>query len=309
MLPSRLLSVSLATFTVIACRTSAPSPAPQTVVERGTVKVAGFEVPYVTEGSGRPCVVYALLGYHLRAFSAAFKNQFRCTFAQARFAIPGTTATAPYRIDTAVEELEAVRATLGLGRFVLVGHSVQSVVALAYAKRYPQHASHVIAIGSTPEISPRYFQLEEEGWQAKASADRKAARQRRTAALTEDALAKLSPSEAIVATVLADGPKRWWDATYDERPLLSHDQFDPALIGSLFTNEYRLLADGEVFDVPVLLAEGRLDWDFGGEAIWASYRGRFRDLTIEIFEKSGHVPQLEEAQAFDARVAAWLVSR
>lgn len=305
----RVLSASLVALALVACRTSGSSPAPSAAAERGAVKLPGFEVPYVTAGSGRPCLVYALLGYHLRAFSPAFKTQLRCTFVQARFAIPGTPATAPYTIDTAVEELEAVRASLGLERFVLVGHSVQSLVALAYAKKYPQHATHVIAIGSVPELTPRYFQLEEEGWQAKASADRKAAWQRRRAALTDAALAKLSPSDAIVATTLADGPKRWWDAGYDEGPLLSHDRFDPALVGSLFASEYRLLGEGEVYRTPVLLAEGRLDWDYGGEAIWASYRGRFRDLTIEIFERSGHVPQLEEAQAFDARVAAWLAAR
>jgi proline iminopeptidase len=295
------------------CRTAAPADRAGTSRPKpsvsGTVMVGGVAVPYVTEGDGRPCVVYSLLEYHRRVFSDRFKGSMRCTFVQGRIAIPEAPTEPPFTIDAAVADLEAVRSALGLTGFVLVGHSVQSVVALAYAKRYPQHVIGVIAVGSVPEISPRLAELEEAGWAAKATPERKAKAAAKKAALTEDAMSKLSPGEQFVAMIVADGPKRWFDADFDERPLATLDRFNAALIMQLFGTEYRLLGEGERYATPVLLAEGRLDWDFGGEALWAPYRDRFRDLTLRVFERSGHVPQLEEAAQFDAAVEAWLVQR
>lgn len=298
------------------CRTGAPAGAVDAAssparsapeVESGAVKVDAFEVPYVTEGTGRPCIAYSLLPYNPRAFSARFKSQLRCTFVETRFAISSAPVdtSAPFGVDAAVEDLEAVRKALGMSRFVLVGHSILGTVALAYALRHPEHVSHVISIASVPEVSPALFKLIEEHWEREATAERKALYAKNWSRLGGDALAKMSGTEAFVATVLADGPKRWYDPAHDEAPLLAGVTINAPVLQQLFGQPYALFkGPSSLIQPPVLLVIGRSD--FGLAAAWEPYRARFRDLTFEIFEQSGHVPQVEEAALFDARVGEWL---
>jgi len=65
----------------------------------------------------------------------------------------------------------------------------------------------------------------------------------------------------------------------------------------------------ERFDIPVFLALGRCDYLVAPYATWDAYRGSFRDLTVRVFEKSGHTPQLEESALFGAELLQWLQSR
>jgi len=49
-----------------------------------------------------------------------------------------------YTVANMVEDLEAVRSALGLGKVSLLGHSFGGVLAQAYAFRYPQHLSSLV---------------------------------------------------------------------------------------------------------------------------------------------------------------------
>ncbi len=301
---------AVASVALAGCRADAPVAPPAAASERGTVRLAGFEVPYVVEGQGRPCMVYALLEYHRRAFSDRFKRELRCAFVQARFAIPGAPAdpARPFTVDAAVEDLEAVRAALGMTRFVLVGHSIQGTVALAYALRHPEHVTHVVSIGPVPELSPALEKVAQEEWEREASTERKAIHERNRAALSPKALAKMSPAQAVVADIAADAAKRWHDPRFDERPLLSRDEFNVPVTAQLFGAEYHLFRGDARVKPPVLLAVGRFDFAAPLEA-WTPHRPRFQDLTLAVFDRSGHTPQVEEAELFDARLLAWLSSR
>lgn len=66
----------------------------------------------------------------------------------------GRSARGPqetYTLDNNVEDLEALRQHLGLGQIVVLGLSYGGMVALAYAARYPQHVSHLIAGVTVPD--------------------------------------------------------------------------------------------------------------------------------------------------------------
>ncbi len=53
-----------------------------------------------------------------------------------------------WRIERFVEELEAIRTTLGTERWHVVGHSWGSAIALEYAARYPQHVASMVLGGT-----------------------------------------------------------------------------------------------------------------------------------------------------------------
>ncbi len=56
----------------------------------------------------------------------------------------------------------------------------------------------------------------------------------------------------------------------------------------------------------MFLALGRYDFLVGPPSLWDTVSRRFKDLTIRVFEKSGHVPQFEEPELFDRELLAWM---
>ncbi len=275
----------------------------------GSIPMPGWSATFVTEGTGLPCIVPCLRHYHARAFSERFKDALRCTFLDVRFSAPEARVTpgAPYTLAAAVDDLEAARKAMGLSRFVLVGHSIQGSMALAYALRYPEHVSHVIAIGALPELSPAQATLTEAYWERNASPARKASYA--TAQRAFAAAAPTLPPDALAsAMVRADAAKRWFDPAYDEGPLMAGAPVNMEVIGELFGQPFTLFDGGARVEPPVFLALGRHDYA-APPTSWDGHRDRFRDLTVSVFERSGHTPQVEEATAFDTRVLDWLWSR
>jgi proline iminopeptidase len=64
--------------------------------------------------------------------------------------------TSKYTVEGMVEDIEAVRVALGLGKISLLGHSCGGVLAEAYALKYQQHLSHLIlnsTFASTREMN------------------------------------------------------------------------------------------------------------------------------------------------------------
>jgi len=55
-----------------------------------------------------------------------------------------------YTVENMVEDVEAVRQALGLGKMSLLGHSYGGVLAQAYALKYQQHLSHLILNSTFP---------------------------------------------------------------------------------------------------------------------------------------------------------------
>jgi len=58
-----------------------------------------------------------------------------------------------YTVENMVEDVEAVRKALGLGKINLLGHSFGGVLAQAYALKYQQNLSHLILCSTFPSTS------------------------------------------------------------------------------------------------------------------------------------------------------------
>lgn len=63
---------------------------------------------------------------------------------------------ANWTVQRFVDELETVRATLGVDQWHVVGHSWGSAIALEYAVRYPQHVASTV-LGGTFISTPRWI--------------------------------------------------------------------------------------------------------------------------------------------------------
>lgn len=75
--------------------------------------------------------------------------------------------------------------------------------------------------------------------------------------------------------------------------------------GTLF-KEIDITKGLEHFDRPVFLALGRYDFIVAPPDSWNPLRSQFKDLSICLFEKSGHSPFYEESELFDHKLLQWL---
>ena len=51
-----------------------------------------------------------------------------------------------YSLATLVEDVEALRRTLGADKIAVIGHSFGGILALEYSAKYPDHVSHLIVV-------------------------------------------------------------------------------------------------------------------------------------------------------------------
>lgn len=62
----------------------------------------------------------------------------------------------------------------------------------------------------------------------------------------------------------------------------------------------------EKVHVPIFLALGRFDYIVAPPSSWDPLRSNFHNLTVRVFGKSGHTPQFEEPENYDATLLSGL---
>ncbi len=93
-----------------------------------------------------------IVGESLSGYRVIYLDQRGC----GRSAPLGVDDLSAFTVDAMVDDLEAVRDFLGLDRFVPMGHGFGAVLALEYARRFPQHTLMVVALNPWvhfPELS------------------------------------------------------------------------------------------------------------------------------------------------------------
>lgn len=280
-------------------------------VESGTIAAGEFNLSYRIEGQGTPTIVIGSSVYYPRTFSENLRSHLRMAFVDHRgfVASPGPVDNSAYALDTILDDVERLRQELGLGRVAVIGHSGHALMALEYGKRYPQHVSHVIMIGIAPDLGPESTRAMEQYWEDFASEERKALWDERRAARPDNELAQLPADQAFIQGYIRDAPKIWYDANFDCSPLWEGVTANLDMInyvwGTVFA-EIDITEGLDEFDVPVFLALGRYDFLVAPAPSWELVTPMFKDLTMRVFEESGHTPQYEEAELFDSELLAWM---
>jgi proline iminopeptidase len=219
---------------------------------------------------------------------------------------PGSPVDATaFTEDKLLDDIERARQQLGLGRIVIIGHSIHSVMALEYAKKYPDSVSHVVMIGS-PALNAENERLMDQNWEELASPERKAAMEENRRRFPDEELAQLPPGQRFLRTYLRNGPRTWFDPHFDASPLWEGVEANDVSMQVPFFRDVDITQGLDTFDRPVFLALGRYDFLVAPPSAWASITPRFRDLTTRVFERSGHWPHYEEPEVFDSELLGWL---
>lgn len=165
-----LLLAPLVVFLPAAVQAGAASPAAVHAMEEGWVDAGGVLQYYKMVGRGPPLVVLhggpgASHEYFL-PWLLPLARAHRLVFLDQRGSGKSQKLDDPrgYTIEAMVEDLEAARKALKLGRIDLLGHSFGGVLAQAYALRYQQHLKHLVlasTFASTKALNAVFVKMKE----------------------------------------------------------------------------------------------------------------------------------------------------
>jgi proline iminopeptidase len=226
--------------------------------------------------------------------------------------MPSEPSEKSFELGTILVDVEYARNELGLGDVVVVGHSGHALMALEYAKKYPDHASHVVMIGCSPTLdSPEMVAERNRYWEESVDPVRKKVFEENLARTPDKAIESLPFSKGFIKAMIRNGPGLWFDPRYDSTWIWEGAEPNEIVqkIWSKDLASIDIAVGLENFAKPVLLALGRYDFSGGPPSTWDALRAKFHDLTVRVFERSAHTPQLEEAELFDSELIDWLQSR
>lgn len=270
------------------------------------VSVNGAELFYSTRGNGPSCLVLSGIGTkpYEQMTPPPLSDRFRLVYVDLRGSGQSTGEPADLTFDVLAEDLEAIRADLGVERIAVLGHSIQSVLAIEYGRRCPESVSHVITAGAPPfgdmaRVVARATSFFEED----ASEERKQ--------ILRDNLSRLPANPAPGEVMFAQTPLRYFDPRFDAVPLFAEAIVKPPflqhVLGSL-TQSWDITAGASELRVPLFLAHGRYDYVVP-YVLWEGIPQQLPNATLEVFERSGHQPFFEEPDRFVAALTDWMVSR
>jgi len=274
----------------------------------GNLNRNGFHIRYSIEGSGQVVVVIGSVLYYHRLFSLNLRNHFQLVFLDHKGFTPGPKVDASaITMNELVEDIEFMRQSLGLEKFVIVGHSGHGYMALEYAKKHFNIVTKVVLIGMGPDQSQESRVASEQYLQDSACPDRKVVLEKNLACLSHELQA--SPDKRFITFCLRLGAKSWynfnfdasflWDGVYVNMPIIDR------LWGQIFA-DVNITQGLDQLNIPIFLALGKFDYLVAPFYTWYSIRSKFKNLTISLFELSSHAPQFEEADLFDKNLIEWL---
>jgi len=199
---------------------------------------------------------------------------------------PGQSCTLADQID----DLEALRAHLGLEKFDLVGHSWGGFLSIAYAARHPEHIAHLALVDSAaPKWSDTIF-------------------------LFDQVFPETTERQAAVAFANELGDKAASDVSIREYVTMlfyspeKRDSFVAQLSANVYNKDVNAKVEADLarfdlhpelrkFRFPTLVVTGRHDMNVAPLVAYRIHRD-ISGSTFAVFERSGHLPFYEEPDLF-----------
>jgi pimeloyl-ACP methyl ester carboxylesterase len=212
---------------------------------------------------------------------------------------------AAYRCDRIAEDVEALRAGLGLERMDLLGHSAGGNVALLYAAAHPERIGHLILLA--PGVRALGLTFTDEEQQA-------AMRRRAAEPWFETAWAAAQAADdgdESPGTTLGYQPflyGRWDDAARAHARAAVSDQAVPVRAGFYAEGAFDPPATRAALATlasPVLVYAGELDAVSPPELL-AQVAGLFPGWALTVQPGAGHFPWLDDPAQFAGALSAFL---
>ncbi|MCB0552280.1 MAG: alpha/beta fold hydrolase, partial [Phaeodactylibacter sp.] len=144
--------------------------------DQGYIEVDGSKLKYVVEGEGTPCLVIGSSIYYPKTFSADLRKNLKMYFVDLKWFAEDYK---PENLDSVniasiVQDVEEIRAKLGLENPILMGHSIHGTIAMEYVKEHPDQVRGLVLIGSPAEWGNATYEKKAAALWQTASSERKA---------------------------------------------------------------------------------------------------------------------------------------
>jgi pimeloyl-ACP methyl ester carboxylesterase len=202
------------------------------------------------------------------------------------------------------DDLEAVRAYLGLEKIAVLGHSHGGQISSAFAAKRPDHVSSLVLVTSVPPKNP----TPEFDAESKKIYDRLAKNPRYANAVKAVQEPFPDSDQEIGKWFERTAPLFWYDVS-KARTLDGLPPFDGWAAASYGKAEnqasYNLIPDLKKLSAPALIIEGKYDFiaqDFHQQV----FKTNILHSRLVTLEQSGHFPFIEEPDKFFAVVTDFL---
>jgi pimeloyl-ACP methyl ester carboxylesterase len=214
-----------------------------------------------------------------------------------------------YRLEDYADDLEELRAHLGLEQLDLLGHSAGGFVSVVYAAAYPHRVRRLLLVGSLPRFSDEWREDAQRKW------DRKARDPDFSEAISARRARDGNPpasDDALAAAVLRELPIHFGHYGAEEEAFLERlrSSATPFNAASLrFFNErvaptFDLRPQLARITAPTLVVAGELD--AGGEIAAAEFAAHLAACRVVVLEDVGHIQWHEAPDAFREAVLSFL---
>jgi proline iminopeptidase len=248
------------------------------------------------------CVLYQ------RVLPKSMSEQFQLIFVELRGSGRSSGDPTSLSPSSAADDLDALRAELGLDQVAVFGHAIHGLFAAEYARRYPSTVSHVV-MASTPAMVPD--DTVQDFWRADSSPERQAAFERQLWSLPTDVFEQgYESSETFVqyrATLTAD---TWYQPDFDAHWLWEGVTAPPPLVNHLYGTlapEWDAATVLRDIEAPVFVALGR--WDYRVPYLsWLRHVDGLAGVTVQVFERSAHWVPIEQPHEFAESISNFVNS-
>ena len=288
------------------------------LMEDHTVTSNEVDIHYRTIGEGPVLFLVSpgwgvASGYLQRAFSSLAKH-LRLVFIDTRGSGLSGRPADPMRMGSVdmANDLEALRAHLGLSEMSILGHSNSGAIALAYAARYPDRVSKLVLIDS--QVLGLSATADTQRILQKRAADPRF--KEATRIVSTFFAGQMNPAasdnslEAFIGQVLP-----LYLHSPEKSLLLAQEQLSGPISSYAFVSQFAADAAFPIdqtkslgaINAKALILVGRHDY-ICPVALSERLHEGIPESRLVIFEASGHLPWLEEPNAFFAELERFLIS-
>lgn len=276
-----------------------------TILKSGELVFGDKKVTYFIKGQGMPCIVCADANLQSNCLSENLEKNFQFIFSEPRISTYNAKDYSSLSMDTIVDDIEIFRKKLGFGKIFVLGHSICGLMALEYARKYPQNTYGVIMINTPPHYHKDYWDLVSHNWDIKASSERKLIYKTNKSILSKMNVDSISEIKRAFEEYKANVPMYFRDSVYDVTSTFRNIQ----RITKGWDHFLTIMQDYDIsrseIKVPVFLSLGAYDF-MTPQSLWDNYIDKLPTMTVNRFNKSGHFPQVEEQELFDHQLLDWV---
>jgi proline iminopeptidase len=215
--------------------------------------------------------------------------------------------TSSINIETYVEDLETIRNHLKLDKFNLVGHSWGSLLALVYAKKYPDNLNRLILISPAPGNSTYFDETFSNMQQKRTEDDTKVLVQTMMSSEFEKREEKAFKKAILLGDKVNLVDQSSIDKLYEPMIFNEVSASNLMLVNSLLERTYfnlNVLDNIDVISCPTLIIVGNLDnVPFTSTQ---SIQENIKGSKLDIIKKSCHYPFYEAPKEFNHSIKNFL---